>query len=101
MLWLAAPTASNGATNNVVKNCVIEGNSSTSTYLGVYVGGNATIGLTQAGLASNNTNTITNNLFRKTQYGAAFFGFAAATPDLNNTVSGNSFGTAVSGEGFA
>lgn len=82
VLWLAAPTASNGATNNVVKNCVIEGDAPTTTFLGVFVGGNATITLTAAGLASNNNNTLNNNLFRKTQYGAAFFGFNAATPVL-------------------
>ncbi|MBL8002702.1 MAG: hypothetical protein JNL05_12150, partial [Flavobacteriales bacterium] len=101
VVWLSAPAAGNGATNNVVKNCVIEGNSPTTTYLGVFVGGDATIGLTQAGLANNNANTITNNLFRKTQYGAAFFGFVAGTPDQNNAVTNNTFGTAVAGEGFA
>jgi trimeric autotransporter adhesin len=100
VIWLASPAANNGSSNNTVKNCIIEGNSQTTTFLGMYVGGNATISLTAAGNALNNNNTINNNLFRKTQYGLALFGFAAASPDLNNVISNNNFGTPTAGEGF-
>ncbi|MGB4937274.1 MAG: T9SS type A sorting domain-containing protein [Ferruginibacter sp.] len=101
VIWLASPTTSGGATNNTIKNCIIEGNSSTTSFLGMYVGGSGTISLTSAGTDLNSNNTINNNLFRKTQYGLALFGYGAATPDLNNVISNNNFGTAVAGEGFA
>ena len=100
VIWLAAPAAANGANNNTIKNCIIEGNTATTTFLGMYVGGNASISLTAAGLENNNNTTIENNLFRKTQYGLAFFGYAAATPDNGNMIINNNFGTAVAGEGF-
>ncbi|MCB0518465.1 MAG: hypothetical protein KDD27_05985, partial [Saprospiraceae bacterium] len=101
VLWLSSPATGNGSNNNTVKNCIIEGNSSTTTYSGAYVGGNATISITAAGTELNNNNTFDNNLFRKTQYGLALFGFAANSPDQNNVVSNNNFGTAVAGEGFS
>jgi hypothetical protein len=101
VVWLASPATGNGATNNTVKNCVIEGNSATTTFLGMYIGGGTTISLAAAGLERNNNNTVTNNLFRKTQHGLGLFGFAAATPDQNNLINNNNFGTATAGEGFA
>lgn len=101
VIWLAAPAAGNGAINNTVKNCIIEGNSATTSFLGMYVGGSASISLTAAGSERNNNTTITNNLFRKTQHGLAMFGFAAASPDQNSVVSNNNLGTAVAGEGFS
>ena len=100
VIWLAAPALGNGSTNNTIKNTIIEGNAATTSFLGMYVGGNTTISLTAAGNDNNSSNTITNNLFRKTQYGLALFGFAAATPDNNNVISNNIFGTATAGEGF-
>ncbi|MBL7726532.1 MAG: hypothetical protein JNM68_02555, partial [Dinghuibacter sp.] len=101
VVWMASPLTGNGSTNNTVKNTIIEGNSATTTFIGLFVGGNTSISLTAAGAERNNNNAITNNLFRKTQHGLAMFGFAAATPDLNNLVNNNNFGTAVAGEGFA
>jgi hypothetical protein len=100
VVWLAAPAIGNGSANNVIKNTIIEGNSTTTTFLGIYVGGSSTISLTAAGAEMNNSNTVTNNLFRKTQYGVALFGYAAATPDNNNVISNNNFGTSAAGEGF-
>ncbi|MBK8700100.1 MAG: hypothetical protein IPN29_11450 [Saprospiraceae bacterium] len=100
VVWLAAPAIGNGSTDNTVKNCIIEGNSSTTSLMGVYVGGNTTISTTAAGNESNNNNTFQNNLFRKTQYGLVLFGFNANSPDQNNLIANNNFGTAVAGEGF-
>lgn len=101
VIWLASPAAANGANNNTIKNCIIEGNSSTTSFTGIHTGGSTAIGLTTAGLENNNNNTINNNLFRKTIYGVTMFGFAAATPDQNNVISDNNFGTAVTGEGHS
>lgn len=101
VIWLASPAIGNGANNNTIKNCIIEGNSATTTFTGIHIGGNTTIGITTAGTEPNNNNTINNNLLRKSQYGATLFGFAAATPDQNNVISNNNFGTSVTGEGFS
>jgi len=100
VVWLASPAVGNGATNNTVKNTIIEGSASTTSFLGVFIGGNATITLTAAGSERNNNNTVTNCLFRKTQYGLATFGFAAGSPDQNLVITNNTFGTATVGEGF-
>ncbi|MBC7384306.1 MAG: T9SS type A sorting domain-containing protein [Bacteroidia bacterium] len=100
VIWLASPASGNGSNSNTIKNCIIQGNASTTTFLGMYIGGTASISLTSSGVEKNNTNTITSNLFKKTQYGIALFGYAAAQPDLNNIISNNNFGTATTGEGF-
>ncbi|NOT52607.1 MAG: fibronectin type III domain-containing protein [Chitinophagaceae bacterium] len=101
VVWLASPASGNGATNNTIKNCIIQGNAATTTFTGVHIGGSTTIGLTTAGTELNSNNTINNNLLRKSQYGVTMFGFAAASPDQNNIISNNNFGTAVTGEGFS
>ena len=100
VLWLTSLAAGNGANNNIIKNCILEGNASTTTFTGIHLGGTS-IGLTTAGLEKDNFNTINNNLFRKMQYGVTMFGFGAATPDSNNVISNNKFGTATAGEGFS
>lgn len=100
VVWIASPALGNGSNNNVVKNCIIEGNSQSTTFMGIYLGGNTSISLTAAGSEKNNSNTFQNNLFRKTQYGLALFGYAANSPDENNIITGNNFGTAVAGEGL-
>ncbi|MBL7773676.1 MAG: fibronectin type III domain-containing protein [Chitinophagaceae bacterium] len=101
VIWLASPASGNGSNNNVIKNCIIEGNSSTTTFTGIHVGGNTTIGISTAGLERNNNNTIQNNLFRKSIYGVTMFGFVAISPDLNNVITQNNFGTATTGEGHS
>ncbi len=101
VIWLASPAAGNGANNNIIKNTIIEGNAATTTFMGMYVGGTTSITTTATGLEANNSNTITNNLFRKTQYGLVMFGYSATSPDLNNVISNNSFGTTTTGEGFS
>ncbi|MCX6319656.1 MAG: hypothetical protein NTW29_20425 [Bacteroidetes bacterium] len=101
VIWLASAAASNGANSNTIKNSIIEGNSSTTSFTGIHIGGSTTIGITTAGLEANNTNTINNNLFRKTINGVTLFGFGAATPDQGNVISNNNFGTAVTGEGHS
>ncbi|MBK9105940.1 MAG: hypothetical protein IPL92_15550 [Saprospiraceae bacterium] len=100
VIWLAAPASGNGANNNIIKNCIIEGNAAATTLIGMYIGGSTTISTTAAGLENNNNNTIQNNLFRKSQYGLALFGYLGASPDNNNVINNNNFGTSVAGEGF-
>ncbi|MFY7885339.1 MAG: BNR-repeat neuraminidase N-terminal domain-containing protein, partial [Dolichospermum sp.] len=101
VIWLCSPLLTNGATNNIIRNCVIQGNSATTTFTGIHVGGTGSIGLTSAGVAQNSNNLFNNNLFRKTQYGISLFGYSTTALDQNNVISNNNFGTSVSGEGFA
>ncbi|MBS4042388.1 MAG: hypothetical protein KGZ59_01050, partial [Chitinophagaceae bacterium] len=101
VVWLASPASGNGSTNNTIKNCIIQGNSATTSYLGMFVGGNTTISITTAGAEKNSNNTISNNLFRKSQYGLALYGYSTTLPDENNVISNNNFGTATVGEGFS
>jgi parallel beta-helix repeat protein len=101
VIWLAAPGIDNGATNNRISSCIIEGNSAATTFMGLFIGGNTSIGLTSAGLAVNSNNTIVNNLFRRTQYGIYLYGSSTATPDATNTIASNQLGTAATGEGFS
>jgi trimeric autotransporter adhesin len=94
VVWIDAAASGNGATNNVVKNCIIEGNSHTTSFSGIHIGGSTTaIGLTTAGLERNDNQVIHNNLFRKTIYGVTTFGYAANQPDQNIIISNNNFGT--------
>jgi hypothetical protein len=101
VIWLASPASGNGSNNNTIKNCIIEGNSSTTTFTGVHLGGNTTIGIATAGSDRNDNNVINNNLLRKSIYGVTMFGYLAGTPDLNNVISNNNFGTSTVGEGFS
>ncbi len=100
VIWIAAPALGNGSKNNTLKNTIIEGNAATTSFFGMYVGGSGTITLTAAGSERNDNNLISNNLFRKSQYGLVMFGYDANKPDSNNRVTGNLFGTGVTGEGF-
>ncbi len=100
VVWIASQALGNGANNNTIKNCIIQGSSSTAPLSGIHIGGSTTIGITTAGLEKNSNNTLNNNLLRKSQYGILFFGYGAATPDDNNVVSNNTVGTATAGEGF-
>jgi len=101
VVWLGSPALGNGANNNTIKNTIIEGDASTTTFSGVFMGSNTAITTTSGGAENNNNNTFNNNLFRKLQYGVLFFGYGAATPDNNNVISNNSFGTVATGEGFS
>ena len=67
VIWMQTATGSDGATNNVVKNVNIVGNSNATTLVGVG-SGSSTISITSTG-TGNNTNRIENCNISKTQYG--------------------------------
>jgi hypothetical protein len=90
IVWLASVNASNGATNNTVKNCVFTGNSTTSTFTqllssGVVAGANAE--------AANNNNTFTNNTFTKALTAIAVVG--PLTSETGVTITNNTIGSSV------
>ncbi len=121
VIWLSSPTASDGATNNVLKNLVVRGNSASTTLMAIYSGGTS-ISTTApvirrqrpepnagpsvpgvegaAALTANSNNTYSNNLVAKAQYGLFAIGTSTTTLDAGLVVSGNSFGTAAAGDGF-
>ena len=103
VLWLAAATATDGATNNVVKNTSITGNNSGglpqfTVFLG---GGGAGVAApTTSTPAANSNNTFTNNIITKGYYGVFVFGVSATVLDQGNTFTGNQIGQAAAGTGF-
>ena len=51
-------------------------------------------------LAANSSNTITNNVISKAQYGVFLLGTSTATLDTGNQVTNNTFGSSTVGDGF-
>ncbi|MGK0639314.1 hypothetical protein [Schleiferia thermophila] len=83
-IWLISPSAGNGATNNVIRNCILEGGSTSGT-LAAIVSSGPTIGT--AALAPNSDNLYTENIIRKALYGIVLVGPTSA--EDNNLVSFN------------
>src|SRR4030095_11165010 len=93
VIWIVSANASNGANNNTVKNCIINGAtiSPAATTAGILGGSGVTLG--NAAEAPNNNNTVTNNQIYRVQnsiYNQGNVGF-----DLNWTVTNNIFGSTV------
>lgn len=70
------------ATNNAVMNCIITGNGSNTTLVGVHIGG-TTIG-SGTGSNGNNFNQVVNNLIQQAQVGIFSAGASAALKNANN-----------------
>lgn len=88
IVWLASVDASNGATNNAVKNCVFTGNASTTTFTQLISSGSSVGSVAEA---ANNNNSYTNNSFTKAQTAIAVVG-----PTGNETgvvISNNTIGS--------
>ncbi len=84
-IWLGG-SASNGATNNTIKNCIVAGASTARTY-GCIVSSSSTT-LNSASPAANTNNTFTNNQLTKANYGIQLLGFAST--ESGNTINSNS-----------
>lgn len=90
VVWISSASAANGATNNVIKNCIISGASATVSTASILAGDGASFGA--AATAANSNNTIQNNLLTNNQQGTFINGVAGAPHDQNwvikeNTVS--------------
>jgi hypothetical protein len=68
-IWIASASASDGATNNTIKNCIMSGNASTTTVAGILSGSGTTFG--GAADTANSTNTIQNNQIFRFQNGVS------------------------------
>ncbi len=90
VIWIASKSASKGATNNTIKNCIVYGNGPNTTLGAIVISGSTMGGIAET---QNLNNTITNNTVYKAQYGIAVVG-----PSGNETgtvISNNIIGTAV------
>ncbi|QLQ06914.1 MAG: hypothetical protein HZY76_13280 [Anaerolineae bacterium] len=89
VIWLRSTAAGNGATDNTVRNCLINGNSGTTTVAGILASGS---GFGAVAEAPNSNNTIQHNVVTKVQNAAYLYG-AATGLDQNWLVTGNTFGS--------
>ncbi|MFL6274081.1 MAG: FG-GAP-like repeat-containing protein [Blastocatellia bacterium] len=89
VIWIASASASNGATNNTIKNGVINGGGGV---VGILAGSGAALG-NEADFPNSN-NTIQNNAISKAQ-NAVYLRGNTINPDQNWAVIGNTFGSAV------
>ena len=93
-VWLASTVAPDGATNNTIKNCIVTGNSATTTFGGIVSSG-STIG--SVAEVANSTNTYQNNTVSLAFYGLAVVGPAAL--ESGTVISNNNIGTLTSAIG--
>lgn len=84
IVWLGSASASDGATNNAVKNCIISGNAPTTTFGGIISSSGTTVG--GVAEAANSGNSYINNTVNTTTWGIAIVG-----------PTGNESGTIISG----
>ena len=96
VIWLASADATNGANNNIIRNCNIRGASLTSTYAGIFIGGTNAISQTAAASNANNANTITGNDIHTVQFGVLNIGSALAI-DSGLLITNNNIGSATLG----
>ncbi len=82
VIWLQSTATPDAATNNIVRNCIVEGNTPTTTLFGIG-SGNTSILITSLGTGNNN-NTFENNDIRKVQYGIYSQGFNSGTKNTGN-----------------
>lgn len=91
IVWLASVASpADGATNNIIKNIIATGNSSSTTFGGIISTGSV---VTNIADAQNSNNTVQNNVVTAAVYGIVFSG--ATANDITNSVTGNTVGSAV------
>ena len=93
VFWLRSPNASNGATNNTIKNCIINGapGPNSTTTAGILTGSGTTLG--NDAEAANSNNTIQNNWVYRVQNSMYLRGGVGAAQDQNWTVVDNELGS--------
>ncbi len=92
-IWIASKSVSDGATNNTIKNCAINGYSSTTTIAGFVFGSGTTFG--NSAEAPNSNNVIQNNYITSFQNGIYHNGCASPL-DQNISITGNTIGSSSS-----
>ena len=95
-VWIASASASDAATNNTVKNCIITGGTASSTFAGIVSSSGSNI--QNDADAANSDNTYQNNTIGTSMNGIATLG--VATNDNRTTITGNTIGSASNVIGF-
>ncbi len=90
VIWLKS-NSTDGATNNTIENCILQGNSNTTTLFGVG-SGSSTISTTSLGVGNNN-NSYINNTISKTQYGIFSEGAGAGSKNTGTVINLNQINT--------
>ena len=90
IVWLASVDAGNGATNNTIKNCIITGDSPTTTFVSVISSGVIVGDIAEA---ANNNNKYINNQFSKAQTAIAVVG--PIGNETGTVISNNRIGSAI------
>jgi hypothetical protein len=96
VVWIASASASDGATNDTVKSCIISGGIGTTVISGVLAGSGTTLGGDAE--APNSNNSIVNNQIFRVQNGAFLRGPTAAPLDQNWLIANNVMGSAVAAD---
>ncbi|RAR69275.1 beta strand repeat-containing protein, partial [Flavobacterium aciduliphilum] len=94
VLWIGSASATNGATNDTVKNIIAKGNGPATTLAAIMAGSGTTAG--GVAEASNTNLTIQNNTVMKAQYGIGVAG--NATYQTGTVISGNTVGSTTAAE---
>jgi len=89
VVWIATASASNGATNNTIKNTIVSGNSRTTTYAAI--ASSSTTDVTTQSEADNAYNTVQNCTITGAFIGIGNYGPAAL--DTGWIISGNAIGS--------
>ncbi|MGI4865047.1 MAG: beta strand repeat-containing protein [Janthinobacterium lividum] len=103
VLWIAAASATDGATNNAVRNTILTGSTTAgSPQFVVFLGGGGAgvASPTTSTSAPNSNNTLSNNLITRGFYGVFVFGVSATSLDQSNAITGNQIGQVAAGTGF-
>ncbi len=89
IFWLGSSSASNGATNNTIKNCTLTGNASNTTYAGIL----SSSGVVAGAIAetANANNTYLNNSIQTSYIGIAVWGPAGS--ESGTVISTNTIGS--------
>ncbi|MBK8546787.1 MAG: hypothetical protein IPL63_05180 [Saprospiraceae bacterium] len=95
VIWIASASLTDGATNNVIRNCSLTGASNTTTVAGIIAGSGTTLG--DAAQWPNSNNTIAGNTIKTAQNGLYLRG-EATTFDDSWVVSKNVIGSTVGAE---
>ncbi len=93
VIWMGSASSTDGASNNTIKNCIIKGNSQTTTFIAVVCSSGSTLG--GVAEAANSNNTYQNNTISAAQYGIALVG--PIGNESGNVISGNTIGSIVAG----
>jgi Cadherin-like beta sandwich domain/Calx-beta domain len=98
VVWLGSASASDGATNNTIKNCNLSGTTDGGrTVVGILAGSGSFFQVPAE--SPNSHNTIQNNQINNARYGIYIAG--GSTIDTDWTIQGNNLGSAVTAEKFS